>query len=246
MLEAVRDFLAVEGRKVGVKPAGGIQTTKDAIKMLVLVNETAGPDWLDPRLVPARRVVGPQRPADAAPEAHRPAVTPAPTTSPWTEMIFEYAPAPESRDVVDIKPSYGLFINGEFVDGSGTPFKTVNPASEETLAEVATATEADVDRAVQAAQEGLRRLVVAARLRAGQVPVPDRPDHPGARPRAGRARSRSTTASPSGSRATSTCPWSRPTSSTTRAGPTSSSTPATARTPPRRRRARSSRGTSRC
>ncbi len=48
MLEAVRDFLAVEGRKVGVKPAGGIRTTKDAIKMLVLVNETAGPDWLDP------------------------------------------------------------------------------------------------------------------------------------------------------------------------------------------------------
>nr|WP_066361093.1 deoxyribose-phosphate aldolase [Herbidospora mongoliensis] len=48
MLEAVRDFLALEGRKVGVKPAGGIKTTKDAIKMLVLVNETAGPDWLDP------------------------------------------------------------------------------------------------------------------------------------------------------------------------------------------------------
>lgn len=68
-------------------------------------------------------------------------------------MIFEYAPAPESRDVVDIRPSYGLFINGEFVDGSGTPFKTINPASEETLAEVATATEADVDRAVQAARK---------------------------------------------------------------------------------------------
>jgi len=48
MLEAVRDFLAATGRKVGVKPAGGIRTTKDAIKYLVLVNETAGPDWLDP------------------------------------------------------------------------------------------------------------------------------------------------------------------------------------------------------
>ncbi|NAS25206.1 aldehyde dehydrogenase family protein [Herbidospora sp. NEAU-GS84] len=67
--------------------------------------------------------------------------------------MFEYAPAPESREVVDIRPSYGLFINGEFVDGSGTPFKTVNPASEETLAEVAAATEADVDRAVQAARK---------------------------------------------------------------------------------------------
>lgn len=46
MLEAVRDFLAATGRKVGVKPAGGIRTTKDAVKYLVLVNETAGPDWL--------------------------------------------------------------------------------------------------------------------------------------------------------------------------------------------------------
>ncbi|MDH2429935.1 deoxyribose-phosphate aldolase [Sphaerisporangium sp. TRM90804] len=48
MLEAVRDFRAGTGRMVGVKPAGGIRTTKDAIKYLVLVNETAGPDWLDP------------------------------------------------------------------------------------------------------------------------------------------------------------------------------------------------------
>src|SRR5215475_13676683 len=48
MLEAVRDFRAATGRQVGVKPAGGIRTAKDAIKYLVLVNETAGPDWLDP------------------------------------------------------------------------------------------------------------------------------------------------------------------------------------------------------
>ena len=48
MLEAVRDFRAHTGRQVGVKPAGGIRTTKDAIKYLVLVNETAGPDWLTP------------------------------------------------------------------------------------------------------------------------------------------------------------------------------------------------------
>ncbi|WP_406319090.1 deoxyribose-phosphate aldolase [Streptosporangium sp. NBC_01639] len=48
MLEAVRDFLAATGRKVGVKPAGGIRTTKDAVKMLVLVNETVGEGWLDP------------------------------------------------------------------------------------------------------------------------------------------------------------------------------------------------------
>jgi deoxyribose-phosphate aldolase len=50
MLEAVRDFHQMTGEKIGVKPAGGIRTTKDAIKQLVLVNETAGPDWLDPKL----------------------------------------------------------------------------------------------------------------------------------------------------------------------------------------------------
>ncbi|MEQ4301134.1 deoxyribose-phosphate aldolase [Plantactinospora sp. B6F1] len=48
MLEAVRDFRDATGRQVGVKPAGGIRTSKDAIKYLVLVNETAGPDWLHP------------------------------------------------------------------------------------------------------------------------------------------------------------------------------------------------------
>ncbi len=49
MLEAVRDFRAATGRMVGVKPAGGIRTAKDAIRHLVLVNETAGEEWLDPR-----------------------------------------------------------------------------------------------------------------------------------------------------------------------------------------------------
>jgi deoxyribose-phosphate aldolase len=48
MLEAVRDFREATGRMVGVKPAGGISTAKDAIKYLVMVNETAGDDWLDP------------------------------------------------------------------------------------------------------------------------------------------------------------------------------------------------------
>ena len=46
MLESVRDFRDITGHQIGVKPAGGIRTTKDAIKQLVLVNEVAGPDWL--------------------------------------------------------------------------------------------------------------------------------------------------------------------------------------------------------
>ncbi len=48
MLEAVRDYLLATGRPVGVKVAGGIRTTKDAIRYLVLVHETAGDDWLTP------------------------------------------------------------------------------------------------------------------------------------------------------------------------------------------------------
>ncbi len=66
---------------------------------------------------------------------------------------FEYAPAPESRSIVDIRSSYGLFINGTFVDtiANGSR-KTVNPATEEVLAEVAEAGEADVTAAVEAAR----------------------------------------------------------------------------------------------
>ncbi|MEV6549396.1 aldehyde dehydrogenase family protein [Streptomyces sp. NPDC051597] len=71
---------------------------------------------------------------------------------------FEYAPAPESRSVVDIAPSYGLFIDGEFVDAAdGKVFKTVSPSSEEVLSEVAQAGGADVDRAVKAARRAFEK-----------------------------------------------------------------------------------------
>jgi len=50
MLEAVRDFHQLTNHKIGVKAAGGIRTTKDAIKQLVLVNETVGSQWLSPSL----------------------------------------------------------------------------------------------------------------------------------------------------------------------------------------------------
>ncbi|MDM4722447.1 aldehyde dehydrogenase family protein [Micromonospora sp. WMMA1363] len=73
--------------------------------------------------------------------------------------MFEYAPAPESRSVVDLKPTYGLFVNGEFVDPSdGGTFKSVNPATEEVLAEVAEAGDRDVDRAVQAARTAYEKV----------------------------------------------------------------------------------------
>ncbi|MFI6642121.1 aldehyde dehydrogenase family protein [Streptomyces sp. NPDC050504] len=72
--------------------------------------------------------------------------------------LFEYAPAPESRSVVDIAPSYGLFIDGEFTDAAdGRVFKTVSPSTEEVLSEVARAGAEDVDRAVKAARKAFEK-----------------------------------------------------------------------------------------
>jgi aldehyde dehydrogenase (NAD+) len=71
--------------------------------------------------------------------------------------LFDYAPAPESRDIANLKPSYRPFINGEFVDGAGEPLKTVNPATEEVLAEVGTAAPSDVDAAVKAARRAYEK-----------------------------------------------------------------------------------------
>ncbi|MDI2028825.1 aldehyde dehydrogenase family protein [Saccharopolyspora sp. TS4A08] len=74
-------------------------------------------------------------------------------TSPW-----EYAPAPESRELADLKPNYRMFVDGEFVDGGGQPIKTLNPATGETLAEVSAADTGDVDRAVAAARRAYEQV----------------------------------------------------------------------------------------
>jgi aldehyde dehydrogenase (NAD+) len=75
-------------------------------------------------------------------------------TSPLVPPDWDYAPAPESAGVVSIAPRYGLFIGGEFVPpADGGYFATLNPATEEPLAEVAQAGQADVDRAVAAARD---------------------------------------------------------------------------------------------
>ncbi len=72
---------------------------------------------------------------------------------------FPYAPAPESRAIVNLRPSYGLFIDGEFVDPlDGGHFKTESPSSQEVLAEVSMAGPADVDRAVQAARRAYEQV----------------------------------------------------------------------------------------
>ncbi|MPZ94465.1 MAG: aldehyde dehydrogenase family protein [Propionibacteriales bacterium] len=74
-------------------------------------------------------------------------------------MAFEYAPAPESRSIVDLQSSYGLFIDGAFVDTTdGRSFKSVSPATEEVLAEITEAGPGDVDRAVKAARRAHTRV----------------------------------------------------------------------------------------
>ena len=74
-------------------------------------------------------------------------------------MVFDYAPAPESRALASIASSYGLFINGDFVDPiDGSRFKTVNPATEEVLSEISLAGPADVDRAVTAARTAFNQV----------------------------------------------------------------------------------------
>src|SRR6187431_927172 len=66
--------------------------------------------------------------------------------------FLDYAPAPESRAVLNLRDEYGLFIDGEFRAGTGTAFATISPADESHIAEIASADDADVDRAVKAAR----------------------------------------------------------------------------------------------
>src|SRR4051794_10766630 len=73
----------------------------------------------------------------------------APMPAEWT-----YAPAPESRDVLQLQERYGLFVGGEWVEPrSGESFATISPASEEELAQVAQAGPEDVENAVAVARE---------------------------------------------------------------------------------------------
>ena len=71
---------------------------------------------------------------------------------------WDYAPAPEARDIVTLKERYGLFINGRSVPAAGgETFVSIDPSTEQPLAEVARASAADVDKAVRAARRAQRR-----------------------------------------------------------------------------------------
>jgi aldehyde dehydrogenase (NAD+) len=65
---------------------------------------------------------------------------------------WEYAPAPEARDLVELRERYGIFVGGEWLEPTET-YETIDPSSEEALAEVGQATREEVDRAVAAARE---------------------------------------------------------------------------------------------
>jgi aldehyde dehydrogenase (NAD+) len=74
-------------------------------------------------------------------------------------LDWQYAPAPESREIVSIAPEYGLFIDGEFAPAKkGRTFSTINPATEEQLSKVALGSAADVDRAVAAARKAFEQV----------------------------------------------------------------------------------------
>jgi len=71
--------------------------------------------------------------------------------------VWEYAPSPEAKDHIEIKPRYDLFINGKW-QGSKKYFATINPATEERLSEVASASKDDVDRAVLSAERAYNKV----------------------------------------------------------------------------------------
>lgn len=72
--------------------------------------------------------------------------------------FLEYAPAPESTSVLHLRSEYGLFIDGEFTEGTGGTFQTISPSTEQSIATISAASDADVDRAVTAARRAYDRV----------------------------------------------------------------------------------------
>ncbi|WP_072313077.1 aldehyde dehydrogenase family protein [Agrococcus sp. Marseille-P2731] len=70
--------------------------------------------------------------------------------------FLDYAPAPESTSILDLREQYGLYIGGEWVPGGGTPFASISPATERQIAMFGAADEGDVDAAVRAARTAFR------------------------------------------------------------------------------------------
>ncbi|MBO0839676.1 MAG: aldehyde dehydrogenase family protein [Sciscionella sp.] len=75
-----------------------------------------------------------------------------------TGLVWEYSPAPENREIANVKQHYQMFVGGEFIDGDGEPLKSINPGNEEVLAEVSTASASDVDTAIAAARKAYQQV----------------------------------------------------------------------------------------
>ena len=141
MLEAVRDFAELsgdarrrQGRRRHPQRQGRHQVPRRRER-----DRRGG--LARPVAVPLRRLEPAERPADAALQAAHRRLRRARRTSACRDADdLGVRTGPESRAIVDLRPSYGLFIDGEFVEPiDGSTFKTVNPATEEVLAEVAAA-----------------------------------------------------------------------------------------------------------
>ena len=252
MLEAIRDVHDETGRIVGMKPAGGIRTAKQAIQYLVRPERDARRRLDDARPVPLRRLVAAQRRADADPQAAAPALpvrrllhdrlmTELETsqTALPIPLEWEYAPAPEARDIVSLEERYGLFIGGELVEPRSRKVVHDDQAGDRGAARRGRAG----GRPRTSTSPSARRATAFENGWSALRPPSARSTSSGSRGSCRSARassrspSRSTAASRSRSRATSTSRSPPRTSSTTRAGPTSSNTRSrTAAAPARRRR----------
>ena len=197
MLEAIRDVHEETGRVVGMKPAGGIRTAKQAVQYLVVLHETLGLDWMTPDLfrfgassllndvlmqIRKQKTGQYQSPDYFTPLTElerRHAAVPALTE-------WDYAPAPEAREIVQLEKRYGLFIGGKFVKPKSGRVVPLDLAVQRGEARRGRAGErAGREPRRQGGACGLqRRLVEARAFRAREVPVPDRPHHPGALARA--------------------------------------------------------------
>jgi len=110
------------------------------------------------KLKPVSRKVSPKRAVVKA-VAHKPAVVPLKSRALNFGSKWDYAPAPEDFKYIQIAPRHELFINGQFVaPHSGKYFPSVNPATEQTLTEIAAADETDVNNAVQAARSAYKNV----------------------------------------------------------------------------------------
>ena len=175
MLEAIRDVYEETGRKVGMKPAGGIRTVEERDPVPRAGARDARPRLADARPLPHRRVEPRQRHPHAAAQGEDRAPTSRRTTSRMTdvEKRQDRSPGPDGLDVRARAREHrhrpaarSATASSSAASGSTAKehFTTISPRDEAPLAEVAQASEADVARRGRRRARGVQELVEAARL----------------------------------------------------------------------------------